>query len=63
MDHLGDKTGKYGGSIRESGGSLGSYAAAKENEYFKKLDQENLKKLQEEMKKKEQQSHQSCEKK
>lgn len=62
MDQLGDKTGKYGGSIRESGGLLGAYAAAKENEYFKKIDQECMKKLQEERKAKEQ-SHETNEKK
>jgi hypothetical protein len=35
MDQLGDKTCKYGGSIREAGGTLASMAAAKENEYFR----------------------------
>lgn len=42
MDQLGDKNGKYGGSIRESGGAFGSMAAARENEYFRKLDEQKL---------------------
>jgi hypothetical protein len=45
MDQLGDKTCKYGGSIREAGGTLASMAAAKENEYFRRLDQQKLEEI------------------
>jgi hypothetical protein len=45
MDQLGDKSANYGGSIREAGGSFGSMAAAKENEYFRRLDEQKLEEL------------------
>ncbi|XP_069704835.1 ATPase inhibitor mai-1, mitochondrial-like [Periplaneta americana] len=39
------KGGGYGGSIIESGGKLGERGAAKEDEYFHKLQKSQLKKL------------------
>jgi hypothetical protein len=42
MDLQGDKTGKYGGSIREGGGALGPLGAARENEYFRRQDEKKL---------------------
>ena len=48
MDQLGNKSGNYGGSIREAGGTLGAMGAAKENEYFKRVEEQKI----EEMRKK-----------
>ncbi len=45
MDPLGEKTGQYGGSIREAGGAFGALAAARENEYFRQQDEQKLKDL------------------
>jgi hypothetical protein len=42
MDSIGNKTGKYGGSIREAGGAIGSMGVARENEYFKRVDEEKI---------------------
>ena len=50
---------KYGGSIREAGGSFGSYASAKEEAYFREQDKikiEELKKRNEQEKTKQTQS-------
>ena len=52
MDPQGNRTGKYGGDIREAGGALGSLAAARENEYFRKQDEQKLKDLKEAQEKK-----------
>jgi hypothetical protein len=53
MDSIGGNPGKYGGSIWQSGSAFGSLAEAKENEYFKKIDE----KLLEEMKHDQQQKN------
>ena len=45
MEQFGDKTGKYGGSVREAGGAFGSMAAARENEYFKRIDEQKIEEL------------------
>ena len=45
MEQLGDKSANYGGSIREAGGSIGSMAAAKENEYFRRIEEQKLEEL------------------
>ncbi|XP_064651936.1 ATPase inhibitor mai-2, mitochondrial-like isoform X4 [Lineus longissimus] len=39
------KGGGKGGSIRDAGGSFGKMEAAREEEYFRKLQQQQLKKL------------------
>jgi hypothetical protein len=40
-----DNTGNYGGSIKEAGGSFGSYAKAKEEVYFREQDQKKIEEL------------------
>lgn len=50
MDLSSNPTGKYGGSIKEAGGSLGSYTSAKEEAYFKQQDQKLIQELQEKKK-------------
>lgn len=50
MDLSSNPTGKYGGLIKEAGGSLGSYASAKEEAYFKQQDQKLIRELQEKKK-------------
>ena len=40
-----ENTGNYGGSIREAGGSFGSYARAKEEVYFREQDQKKIEEL------------------
>lgn len=42
MENSRESHGKYGGSISEAGGSIGEYASAKENQYFKEQDEKIL---------------------
>ena len=51
MDPIGSSTGKYGGSIREAGGFLGSMEAAKEEMYFREQDRIKLEELRDKMEK------------
>jgi hypothetical protein len=55
MDPMGKTTGKYGGSIREAGGTLGSLEAAKEELYFRQQDEKQFQALREKMAEKQQQ--------
>ena len=49
MDPLGKSTGMYGGSIRSAGGTLGALEASRENEYFRRQDEQKLNDLREKM--------------
>jgi hypothetical protein len=49
MDFVGKSTGKYGGSIRESGGTLADLEAASEELYFKEQDRKKIEELREKM--------------
>lgn len=51
MDPLGYSTGKYGGSIREAGGGMGSMAAAREEAYFRHEDEKKFEAIREQMEK------------
>lgn len=59
MDPLGYSTGKYGGSIREAGGGMGSMAAAREEAYFRHEDEKKFEAIREQMEKSKSTSHQS----
>ena len=51
MDSKNDsKHGIHGGSIREAGGSLGEYAAAMEERYFKQQDEKLINDMAEKIK-------------
>ena len=45
MDPLGDKTGKYGGSVREAGGSLGALGASREDQWAREQDAKLIEQL------------------
>jgi hypothetical protein len=49
MDPIGGSTGKYGGSVREAGGSLGAMGAAREEMYFREQDAKKLQELKEKL--------------
>ena len=49
MDPVGKSTGKYGGSIREAGGSMGAMGSAREEAYFRQQDEKKLQDLQEKL--------------
>ena len=49
MDPIGSSTGKYGGSVREAGGSLGAMGAAREEMYFREQDAKKLQELKEKL--------------
>lgn len=38
MDPQGNRTGKYGGSVREAGGSLGALGASREEQWAREQD-------------------------
>ena len=42
MDPIGKTSGKYGGSVREAGGTMGALEAARENQYFREQDAKKL---------------------
>ena len=42
MDPIGNTSGKYGGSIKEAGGSMGAFGASRENAYFIEQDQKKM---------------------
>lgn len=49
MDQTGYSSGKYGGSIRESGGAFGAREFANEELYFRKQDELKFKELKEKL--------------
>lgn len=63
MDPLGNKSGQYGGSIREAGGAFGALEASREEIYFRQQDEQKLNdlrdKLNSDASKKDDQQHQN----
>lgn len=45
MDPQGNSTGKYGGSVREAGGTLGALAASREGQWAREQDAKLIEQL------------------